>query len=436
MSCKLDLENKLTNFLNNIDFNPQSKIAVAVSGGPDSMALALTLKSQEKKYGYILYGIHVNHKLRSESDNEAQKVQEWMEKANIPCTILDWDHPEIKTKIQETARQGRYELLSNAAKEQNIKAIFLAHHKEDQYETVLYRLSCATGMDGLAGIPPVSIKDTIPYLRPFLSASKRDLIQYLGAHSYIQDPSNSNDTYTRVKFRNQTDTLSALGLTVDALVEVADKASKNRILIEELTTQVFEKYIEIHPLGYAVMSPALLKEVNPEIQYRVLENLLMQIGGNSKFLRQKNIKEFIDKNLKNSIFKGDSIGNCLVRPYQKKWLFIREPEKIRDKKSLTTSLFWDNRFLISGLKKNPELYIAALGKNWEKYKDFFARFADLPSYFWQTIPAIYDKTDKVLEIIVHDRKDSDILGQNVKIKFSPYCTRYQSIFDLEKRITL
>lgn len=437
MPRKLNLETVLHNFLNTIDFTPPCKIAVAVSGGPDSMALALALKAQEKKYGYILYALHVNHKLRPESDEEAQKVQEWMAQSDIPCIILDWHHPKIKTKIQQAARDSRYELLSNACKAKGIKAVFLAHHKEDQYETILYRLSCATGMDGLAGIPPMSIKNNIPYIRPFLKVSKNDLIQYLGNHPYIEDPSNKNAAYTRIKFRQATDYLSSLGLTIESLTEVADKAAKNRILTDEFASQALEKYAEINPLGYAVLTPTLFKETNPEIHARVLENLLMKIGGNTSFLRQKNIKEFIEKNCKNLILKGNSIGNCLVRPYQKKWLIIREPKKIVDKKPVSDSIYWDNRFLISGLKSNTEFYIAALGKNWATYKDFFAEFCpSLPSYFWQTIPAIYDKNEKVLEIVVQNKGISDILGKNFKIEFSPYCTRYKSIFDLKKRIPI
>jgi hypothetical protein len=176
--------------------------------------------------------------------------------------------------------------------------------------------------------------------------------------------------------------------------------------------------------------------MHPEIQYRVVENLLLQMGGNDSPLRQKNIKDFIEKNKKNPIFKGASIGNCLLRPYQKKWLVIREPEKITDTQPAGPTIFWDNRFLIQGLKNNENFYVAALGKNWVNYKDFFASLSPLPSYFWQTIPALYDKNGIALEILVQNRENSGTLSGQFKIEFSPYSTQYKSVYDLRKRITL
>tara|TARA_R110002050_G_scaffold847_7_gene6034 strand:+ start:4726 stop:6036 length:1311 start_codon:yes stop_codon:yes gene_type:complete len=433
---KLRLETTLQNFLNGITFTADCKIAIAVSGGADSLALAFSLKSFEKQYGYRLIALHVNHKLRAEALTEATQVKQWMNAAGIPCYILEWEHAGISTKIQEQARDARYNLISTACKAQNIKGVFLGHHKEDQYETILYRLSCATGPDGLAGIPPISIKQNIPYLRPCLPLYKKDLVDYLENHPFIKDPSNANLKYTRVKFRQETDHLTQLGLTIDTLVDVAGKAAQNRLFVEGLVDKASVKYTQINPLGYATLDPALFKEINFEIQHRLLNNLLMKIGGNTSPLRQKNLKEFLEKFHKNTAFKGESIGNCLIRPYKKEWLIIREPEKISDKKPVDNLIFWDNRFIISGLEKNENHFVAALGGNWGNYKKVFSDIAQLPSYFWQTIPAIYDKNGVVLEIILQDRGNSDSLTKGFNIEFSPYCMQHKSIFDLTKRITL
>jgi len=167
-------------------------IAVAVSGGPDSMALCLLMNTWAQKNQFKLVALTVDHRLREGSLKEAQIVQEWMALHSIDHHILTWEHGPITTGIQKKAREARYNLLTNFCQQNNIQIVCTAHHAADQIETFLMRLSKGSGLEGLSVMQERSLRGNITIARPLLSTQPEMLKEYLQAVSqeYIQDPSN------------------------------------------------------------------------------------------------------------------------------------------------------------------------------------------------------------------------------------------------------
>ncbi|WOE75097.1 tRNA lysidine(34) synthetase TilS [Alterisphingorhabdus coralli] len=174
-----------------------SGIAIAVSGGPDSMALlalARTLWTERIKTATV------DHGLRPDSAEEAQMVADYCAKAAIPHAILRPDQP-ITGNVQSAARAARYGLLDSWRKQQGCQWLLTAHHADDQLETMVMRLNRGSGVAGLAGIRTRNGH----ILRPLLAVGKADLLAYCQRHDipFVDDPSNSDARFDRARLRTQ-----------------------------------------------------------------------------------------------------------------------------------------------------------------------------------------------------------------------------------------
>ena len=159
---------------NNID---AKAIAVGVSGGADSLALALLLK--EYLPDIKIVALTVDHKLRPTSLEEALYTKDVMEKFGIEHHILTWKGEKPLTGIEEQARLARYELLTNWCKKNNINYLAIAHHLFDQAETFLMRIQRGSGVLGLSSMEDIVVRDGICILRPLLDISPLMLKEYL-----------------------------------------------------------------------------------------------------------------------------------------------------------------------------------------------------------------------------------------------------------------
>jgi tRNA(Ile)-lysidine synthase len=180
-----------------------TSIGIAVSGGPDS--LALLLLAAETRPGQV-EAATVDHALRPESRGEAETVAELCERLGVPHRILtaDWDE-KPKTGIQERARLMRYRLLGQWARERGFAAILTAHHLDDQAETFLMRLSRGAGVKGLAGMRPIArgAGASVAVVRPLLGWRHSELEEVCAAAAVkpVHDPSNADEQFERVRIR-------------------------------------------------------------------------------------------------------------------------------------------------------------------------------------------------------------------------------------------
>ena len=163
-------------FKKNIVRYKNKKLVAAISGGPDSLALAGMLKILEYEKKIQVYYVLVDHSIRKTSQNEAKKVKVLLKKYKISLKILK-NKKKIDRNIQSAAREIRYELLSDFCKKNNANYILTAHHRDDQVETFLIRLSRGSGVQGLSGMDlSSSLSKKIKIIRPLLDCKKENLI--------------------------------------------------------------------------------------------------------------------------------------------------------------------------------------------------------------------------------------------------------------------
>ena len=196
---------QLDRFASDLDalVEPDVRIGVAVSGGPDS--LALLLLAAAARPGRI-EAATIDHALRVEARAEAEMVANLCRTLALPHAILTarWDEPPA-TAIEERARKERYRLLAYWAEERGLAAIVTAHHAEDQAETVLMRLARGSGVKGLAAMRPRSIASGahVRLVRPLLGWRRSELETICSAAGVqpVRDPSNDDEQFERVRVR-------------------------------------------------------------------------------------------------------------------------------------------------------------------------------------------------------------------------------------------
>ena len=340
-----------------LNIGAPGKVAVAVSGGGDSMALSYLLNDWCKTNDIELVALTVNHGLRETSTKEATQVAKWFSDEKIEHHILNWRGDKPESNIQNAARKARYELMGGWCAANDIAHLFLAHHQDDQAETFLIRLFRGSGVDGLSGmrqVAPLPLKDTqfeMPCLyRPLLNIPKKRLIENLKLkdRDWINDPSNENTNFTRVNVRNLINQSKIEGLNSKRISQTAEKLSRVRSFLEEVTDKADSRYITYHKLGYAVLEADFFENLHEEISLRLLSSVLKKIGGGTYGPRYQKLISLYE-NLKNKNFQGQTILGCNVFPGpQNKIIFVREDDNIEEEIFITDKeqYLWDNRIIV------------------------------------------------------------------------------------------
>lgn len=186
------------------------RLLVGVSGGADSMCLLLVLCELQKQYGLFLHVVHVHHGIRAEeADHDAEFVRTFCEERGISCVIVRVSVPELAREqgigLEEAGRQARYEIFEQEAKRVGAGKIALAHHRDDQAETVLFRMLRGTGIRGLRGMQSQSEFHGICLIRPMLTVSREDILSYLAevGQDFCTDSTNESTDYSRNYIRNR-----------------------------------------------------------------------------------------------------------------------------------------------------------------------------------------------------------------------------------------
>ena len=201
---------KLTNkeFIKNIEkkytFEKKPSVAVAVSGGPDSMSLLFLVNAFIKYKKGNLIALIVDHRIRKNSKDEAKYISTYLNKNNITSQILTVNQINVTKKSMNEARNNRYNLLTDFCIKNNILHLFIAHHKDDNLETFLNRKISGSDFYGLKSMSELSFYNRVNIIRPLLNFSKQMLLDYNKKNEieYINDPSNFNLDYTRPTIRN------------------------------------------------------------------------------------------------------------------------------------------------------------------------------------------------------------------------------------------
>ncbi|MGE3770177.1 MAG: tRNA lysidine(34) synthetase TilS [Bdellovibrionales bacterium] len=332
------------------------KFAIALSGGPDSWALALM--AQEQDLDFI--ALTVDHKLRPESTAEAQQVATECTKRGIKHETLTWQHDGVTSRIQERARNARYELLLDYCKNNDIPALLTAHHADDQAETILMRIAKASGVKGLAGLRPVTEREGITIVRPLLQYTKRQLVDYVIAKGvpFVKDPGNESSRYARGRLRGAVDVLAAEGLTPVTLQKFADKMRDTDAALDEVTAQLVLQHVERTNPCVVQLQAGYLRRVPHIIQQRALVDIWRRVTGGNTYAPGPEALQTVLGN----ITSKQTCGGMVIEPFENTLRFYRELQAVEGDVTIPArnEAVWDRRFRIINSGAVP-VTVGALG---------------------------------------------------------------------------
>jgi tRNA(Ile)-lysidine synthase len=311
-------------------FPEMKTIAVAVSGGADSMALSLLMHEWAHPLGKSVIGLTVDHQLRSNSTQEATQVNDWFKLHSIEHHILTWETPPSLplNGLQTKARKARYHLLEEWCKNANVDALMTAHHAQDQLETFLMRLSKGSGLTGLCSIQSI-IKTNWGHLcRPLLKISPEQLKETLVRFNqpFIQDPSNENTDFTRVRWRNLLPLLAPEGLDSKALQLTIERLQSAENLLEEQTNTALTNCVALLDDANATLDWISFLKLPSEIGKRILLKVTALIGNQNYPCRYKVITGLYTALLKTD-FKGATAGGCYFQRKKLGQILVKKDQR-------------------------------------------------------------------------------------------------------------
>lgn len=348
---------------------------VALSGGSDSVALLILLNEFSKKYKLSLTSIIINHGLRKQSYRDSIRAQNISKEIGVSAEICNWIGTKPRSNLMSIARNHRYDLLAEKCKELRIKILFLGHHFDDQIETFLMRSKRGENNLGLACMEKIVFKNGIMMIRPFLQIPKRRLINTCKKNkiSWIEDPSNSDQQFERVRIRNYLKKITF----------------KEKIDIETKITRVKEKRNDFHNLQKIFIEKSTLIDhkgiikVNKSdflkkeetFKIEIIRTLLCKCSGKIYGPSFKSVK-----NLMNQIFikkkNNQTLHSCTINVKNNIILFTREFSKTYSnmREDLVvypkSTKLWDFRFFVT-TETNILILKVINHKNWNFVKKTF-----------------------------------------------------------------
>ena len=392
-------------------FESEPHIAVAVSGGIDSLALTVLCKKWVDKHGGKLSAISVDHGLRKGSDDEIKQLEEWLGARNIEHTKLYWKGDKPQKGIQEAARIARYDLLENWCWKNGVLHLLLGHQQDDQAETFLLRLAHNSRVDGLAGMSRIVEKSHVRILRPLLSIPKHRLRATLKAVSqpWLEDPSNENEKFERIRIRKALPTLVGLGLTSEKICETTDSMAQIRVSLEAEASKLLAKSCYVGSAGYIIFNAVNFFSAPKEILLRALIRILLCVGGGvypARLIKLERLYEKMRAALRDANFtwKGATLGGCRIlliksRQGAVNFLFCREERMLPEPLLVSGSIIieWDKRFQLhltkSENKEDLKMKIEPLGqKGWKDLCKVYPSIENVqvPVEASITLPTLFD----------------------------------------------
>lgn len=263
-------------------FADARRVLLAVSGGPDSLAL-LELAAAWRAAGGAapIAAATFDHGLRAQSQAEARSVAALCARLAVPHATLVWEGPKPATGLQERARDARYAALCAHAHAIGADVLATAHHADDQAETVLMRLARGSGVTGLAGMRPRSRLHGLTLLRPLLAVPKRELVALCEAAglAYARDPSNEDERFARARLRGLAPALTRAGVTAERLGRLARRAARADEALERLAERAAERAGVVRAPTEARVPLAALMGEPDEIILRIIVAEARRVGG-------------------------------------------------------------------------------------------------------------------------------------------------------------
>jgi len=305
----------------------KDKIGVAISGGPDSLALAFLAKCYFLKNKLDAKFFIVDHKIRKESSKEAKLVRLFLKKFHINCEILNWYGKKPHSNIQGIARNKRYDLLKNACKKNDIKHLLIGHHIDDLYENFFIRLLRGSGLKGLSSFGETIREEesNITILRPLIKFEKKHLI-YISKNVFkffIEDPSNQNLNFQRSRIRKLIFDLNKEGLDKKKLdLTIRNLKSSNNSINFYVTKNIQDNAKLLKKENTYILNKFFFDQ-SQEVIFRSFSTVLKKISNRYYPPRGKSISDSILK-INSTKYKKFTLGGCYVEKINETILITKE----------------------------------------------------------------------------------------------------------------
>lgn len=391
----------ISSALSRIDFDELERLAVAVSGGGDSVALLLALSAAIKSGDHRtkLTAITVDHGLRPESAGESRRVSELCSKIGIEHASVKWNPSTNRTTgVSAAARSARYRLLTEKAAEINVNAIVTGHTLDDQVETVAMR-KARGGLRGIAGMAPLTLANlSIWVARPLLDVSRDELRGYLRerGQDWIDDPSNEDHRYERIRIR---ETLLKEPEKKKILQTLADNAATERLILQQKAARLIEAHARLPAPGLCTLDIHALDRDNDAAFLLAFRALLAVLGGRDHFVDDARAKQAAT-----AIMDGQkrlNISGCVVEMMQDEFRIYRENRRdTLHPVEPVPGLVWDRRWRL----RNPVQGAAKIAASSQLSEENISENGVERRYHTAaaTLPALIDHNGNRIEMPFHD----------------------------------
>ncbi len=325
---KLKLSNKkILKLFNDFEknFDVKEEFVVAVSGGPDSLALAFLTKMYSIRHGLNSRYFIIDHKIRKESTLEAKKVKKILSEFKIKSEILSWSGKKPKTNIQSIARKKRYDLLFSKCKKLNISNLVTGHHLDDLFENFFIRMLRGSGLKGLVSLEKFTVIDSINLIRPLLEFEKKDL-EFISKYVFdffIRDPSNKNINFQRVQIRNIIHEFKNSGLDKHKLFLTLKNLKRSNQALSFYVKRNKELNSFYHKDRNELILNSNFFNQSYEVIFRSLSDSLKIIGGKYNYPRGKKIGHILNKIKKNTL-KKETLAGCVIKKVNQTIIITKE----------------------------------------------------------------------------------------------------------------
>ena len=366
-------------------------VALAVSGGGDSMGLlALAAKAAKSADDTPRFSVlSVDHGLRPAAKREIDNVVAACADLGLPHIRLTADEPLRGSDIQQRARRLRYRLMAQWCAAHQGDAVVTAHHIEDQAETVLMRLSRGSGIDGLSGMAAQQSLMTqagrLIILRPFLETSRGDLHAAARAAELpiVEDPSNQDRRFERVRWRQKLPHLAACGLGVEALSGLAKDMRRIRQSLDTALEIWLKQHAQWHAYGVLMLPRAEYLALPTDTQNRLMRAFVTYFGGKAHPPKRDAVARLAARPARADSGSATLAGGRLH--WRRETLFLgREAAAIVPQDMEPERQVFDRRFIVTAPREKPQgLYVAGLGA------DGVQKLRDKGAIFDKQVPACY-----------------------------------------------
>lgn len=330
-----------------------TRIAVAVSGGGDSMALLHLLAEVSAGRGLAVQAVTVDHALRPGSAAEAAFVGTVCARLGVPHQVLVWDHGPLQGNLMDRARTARRDLIAEWALRAGVEGVALGHTADDQAEGFLMALGREAGLDGLSGMAPLRRALGLWWARPLLGHTREDLRAALTRRGqpWINDPTNADPRYLRTRARAALAVLADLGLTAPGLARSAAQLADARRALEATLADFARAHIT-EQAGALVVPRTAFAALPPDLQRRLVAAAVRWIGGAPQPPRRAGQLQALAALLDG---RGTTLGGVRFRVGPQAIRIVREPRAVGG--PVPVGVLWDGRWQVEG----PPGEVRALG---------------------------------------------------------------------------